>query len=68
MPNGNQPTKLQKPGRRLTREELQAQATEFHLRNEGSKMIINPDILKKAQRTAREETDKIGSGSSEQKK
>jgi len=50
-------------------EQLQRIATDHYLENEGSKMIINQEILKKAQHVAREEAIKEGQNSPiEQKK
>ena len=52
----------------VSREKLQEQATEIHLKNEGPKMIVNQDILKEAQRVAEEEASKGDSKSSTEEK
>ena len=49
---------MESKDKNLTPGQLQKQATEVYLRNEGSKMIVNQDLLREAQRVAGEERKK----------
>ena len=49
---------MESKDKNLTSDQLQKQAFEVYLKNEGSKMIINPERLSEARRVAEEERKK----------